>query len=239
MPFLGDWKQRERIPEWMDDAALDPAQHRQALRGLARLNRFSGSAEILWPRIAQLAHAQRQGTIRILDIATGSGDIPMRLAAKAHRAGFHHVEFHGCDISPVAVETATHAAAQAQLPVTFFSHDILAEPLAQSFDIVICSLFLHHLDQTDALLLLQRMRDATSRLLMVNDLVRSPWNYALVWLTSRMLSRSPVVHFDGPASVRSAFTLAEARTLAEEAGLSGVRVHDRFPCRFLLVWSRP
>lgn len=240
MPFLSDVTQRERIPELMDDATLDPAEHRRALRGLARLNRLSGSAEILWPRIAQLARTHRQTEIRVLDVATGAGDIPIRLAEKARNAGYRNLSFHGCDISPVAVDTATTAVStrDAQLPVSFFTHDVLVHPLPQQYDIVTCSLFLHHLDQADARLLLQRMQQATSRFLLVNDLARSAWNHALVWVTSRILSRSPIVHFDGPASVRSAFTPDEAAALAQEAGLAGARVFDRLPCRFLLVWSR-
>ena len=46
---------RERVPELMDDPALDPAEHRRALAGLARLNRFGGSAGVLWPAVAKLA----------------------------------------------------------------------------------------------------------------------------------------------------------------------------------------
>lgn len=54
-----------------------------------------------------------------------------------------------------------------------------------------------------------------------------------------VLSRSPVVHFDGPASVRAAYTPAELRALADQAGLAGATVRPVFPCRMLLTWSRP
>ena len=74
---------------------------------------------------------------------------------------------------------------------------------------------------------------------LVNDLARSRFNYLAVWLACHLTTRSRVVRFDGPASVRSAFTPAEARALAERAGLSGATVSRRFPCRFLLSWSRP
>jgi hypothetical protein len=72
----------------------------------------------------------------------------------------------------------------------------------------------------------------------VNDLARSRFNYCAVWLASRLLTRSRVVRFDGPASVRSAFTPKEALALASHAGLSGATVQGKFPCRFLLSWKR-
>jgi thiazole synthase ThiGH ThiG subunit len=71
----------------------------------------------------------------------------------------------------------------------------------------------------------------------VNDLVRGPVGYLLAWSACRVLSRSAVVHHDGPVSVAGAFTLAEAGRLADNAGLSGVRLTRHWPQRFLLSWS--
>ena len=51
MTFLSALQSRERIPELMDDPALDPAEHHYALEGIARLNRFSSSVGVLWPAI--------------------------------------------------------------------------------------------------------------------------------------------------------------------------------------------
>jgi hypothetical protein len=73
----------------------------------------------------------------------------------------------------------------------------------------------------------------------VNDLSRSRWNLGLVWCATRLVTRSRVVHVDGPLSVRGAFTPAEAAKLAERAGLTGARVAERFPCRWLLTWRKP
>ena len=70
--------------------------------------------------------------------------------------------------------------------------------------------------------------------MLVNDLARSRFGFVGVWLASRFLTRSPVVRFDGPASVRSAFTRAEALALAERAGLTGATAQRSFPARFLL-----
>jgi SAM-dependent methyltransferase len=229
MPFLA---RRERVPELMDDPGLDPAEHRRALAGLARLNRVSDSPGVLWPAIKELA---RGGPLRVLDVATGSGDVPRALAAKAARAGLANVTFAGCDLSPTAIESAARAAPG----LTFFVHDALRDPLPAGYDVVTCSLFLHHLSDEDAVTLLGRLAAAAGRMVLVNDLARSRFNFAAVWAACRLLTRSPVVRFDGPASVRSAFTAAEAAALAARAGLAGAVVRRRFPCRYLLRWDRP
>jgi SAM-dependent methyltransferase len=230
--FLSRLRTRERIPELMDDPAIDPDEHRRALAGLARLNRVSGSAGVLWPPIRNLA-SELKRTIRVLDVATGSGDVPAGLLAKAERAGVS-VEVAGCDISPTAIEQASANCPRAR----YFVHDAIRDPLPTGFDVVACSLFLHHLGEDDAITLLANMRHAAGRLVLVNDLSRSRFNFVGIWLACRALTRSPVVRFDGPASVRSAFTPAEALALAERAALRGATVRARFPCRFLLSWER-
>ena len=230
--LLAGLRTRSRIPELMDDPALDPAEHRRALAGLVRLNRFSDSAGVLWPAIANLARELNR-PVRVLDVATGSGDVPRKLLARATRANLA-LEVSACDISPTAIAEATCEPS----PVRFFTHDVLRDRLPTGFDVVTCSLFLHHLSEDEAIALLANMENAADRMILVNDLSRSRFNYCAVWIACHLLTRSRVVRFDGPASVRSAFTPKEALELASRAGLAGATVRGRFPCRFLLSWSR-
>jgi 2-polyprenyl-3-methyl-5-hydroxy-6-metoxy-1,4-benzoquinol methylase len=229
--------ERCRMPELMDQPDLDVAEHERALRGLARINRLSRSDAILWPSIKRLAHARGGAPIRVLDVATGGGDVPIALAKRASRAGLA-VEIDGCDVSPDAVYYARQRAEQSGLNLRFFELDVLGTPIPSGYDVITSSLFLHHLDEDDACAFLRRAADATSGLLMVNDLVRGPAGYLLAWVGCRFLSRSPVVWYDGPVSVAGAFSLAEVRKLAASAGLDGVSLTRRWPCRFLLSWSR-
>jgi SAM-dependent methyltransferase len=230
--LLAGLRTRDRVPERMDDPALDPGEHRRALAGLARLNAVSDSAGVLRPPLAQLARELNR-PLRVLDVATGSGDVPRKLLSRAQRAGLG-LEVFACDISPTAIAEASREPGG----VRFFVHDAVRDPLPTDFDAVTCSLFLHHLGEEEAVALLANMENAARHLILVNDLARSRFNYCAVWLASRLLSRSPVVRFDGPASVRSAFTSREALALAARAGLEGATAHTKFPCRFLLSWSR-
>ncbi len=236
MPLLPALSRRLR-PEVMDQPGLEPDRHRQALRGLRRLNFWSGSAGVLWPSLAALARGSPR-PVRLLDLATGGGDVPICLWHKARRAGLPLV-VEGCDVSPLAVEHATHEARRQGAEVRFFVADALAGDLPGGYDAVVCSLFLHHLTDEQAIALLRRMAAAAGRLVLVNDLERSRANLLMVRVATHLVSLSPVVHVDGPRSVEGAFTLEEARALAERAGLSGATVRRRWPCRFLLRWERP
>jgi SAM-dependent methyltransferase len=233
-------RQRQRQPEIMDQPGLPPAEHDRALTGLARINFFSRSANILWPALIDLARDRPR--LRVLDVATGAGDLPLRLWQRARRHGLDW-QVAGCDISPQAVEHAEQRAHQAGATVSFFVHDVLAGPPLPPADAVTCSLFLHHLAEDDARALLRRLARPDDpegpAVVLVNDLERSWPGLLLAHVGTRLLTRSRVVHFDGPCSVESAFTLGEAQRLAERAGLSGVRVTRRWPCRWLLEWRRP
>jgi hypothetical protein len=102
----------------------------------------------------------------------------------------------------------------------------------------VCSLFLHHLARGQAIELLRKMADAAEHVAVVNDLRRCPIGLVAAEAACRLMTTSPVVHNDGPQSVRAAFTTKEARQLAKEAGLEGVRIVRRWPFRYLLTWRK-
>ncbi len=229
---------RQIEPEIMDRPDLDGAQHEDALRGLERLNMASLSPSIVWPAIAASARAQPERRLRVLDIATGGGDIAAAIAARAAKSGLA-MDIHGCDISEAAVSYATARAARRNAPVEFFQHDAVADGVPAGYDVVMCSLFLHHLESDDARGLIASMASAAGSCVVINDLERSAVGLATAYLACYTLSRSPVVHHDGVRSVSAGFTLGEARGLAENAGLTGATLSRHWPFRWRLIWRPP
>jgi 2-polyprenyl-3-methyl-5-hydroxy-6-metoxy-1,4-benzoquinol methylase len=235
--MLNRLRHRERRPELMDEPDLDPRAHRAALRGLERINFWSDSARPLWKPIRLLARESSGRPLRLLDVATGAGDIPLRLWRRAQRAGVP-LEVAGCDVSPVSVEFARKRADEYRVPAIFFTANVCRDELPTDYDIITCSLFLHHLDVEQAVLLLRGLARAARRLVLISDLNRSRAGYLLAWMGTRLLSLSHVVHTDGPRSVEGAYTIPEAQALAKRAGLAGATVDPRWPCRWLLVWRK-
>jgi SAM-dependent methyltransferase len=222
----------------MDDPALDPVEHALALKGLQRINRFSRSVQILLQPILRLARTHSSPEpLRILDLATGSGDLPVALSLAAARAGVR-ADIHAVDKSETAIRIAREHALARGAPVTFSTTDLFSDELPNDFDVVTCSLFLHHLDPEPAVELLRKMGRAAKRAALVNDLERGHLGFALAYVGTRLLSSSHVVRIDGPRSVCGAYTRGEARTLAVAAGWRDCRVSGCWPCRFLLEWRR-
>ncbi len=233
-----DAANRCRRPELMDQPGLDTREHARALAGLRRINRVSRSAAMYWLEIARFAKDNPDRPLRILDLACGGGDVPIALALRARRSRID-LQIEGCDRSFAATEVAREQAALRGAPVRFFTLDVLEADIPSGFDVVISSLFLHHLAEPSAVALLERMARAAAKGILINDLVRGPLEYALAWIGCRMLTFSPIVRHDGPVSVRAAFTIPEVRRLASQAGLDHIQLTRHWPGRFLLSWSRP
>ncbi len=218
----------------MDDPSLDDLEHICALKGLERLNRLSGSGKTIWEPVKQLAQEIGSRSLKVLDIACGGGDTAIDLALKATKSGLP-IHIDGCDISSTALSYAKSNAERVGAKVEFFRMDVLNDELPESsYDAVMTSLFVHHLNEDEVCNLLERMQRWARHLILVNDLERSPLNFALVWLATRSVTRSRVVHFDGPVSVRRAYTIAEVKELAIRSNLPEVKIQRCFPCRFML-----
>jgi SAM-dependent methyltransferase len=233
----GHLAQRQREPEIMDDPALDPRRHRAALRGLARINRVSASVQTLWSAIRGLTGQADREPLRVLDVATGAGDIPIGLWQRARRSGIS-LDVDACDTSPRAVTFARQAAARLHASVSFFQLDVLRQEIPAGYDVVMASLFLHHLDEAQAGLVLRKMARAARRLVLVNDLRRDGLGWLLALAGSRLLTTSDTVRVDALRSVCAAFTLDEVRAVAADAGLHSVTVRRCWPRRLLLTWQR-
>ncbi len=229
--------QRFVTGELMDQPGLDPHRHQQALRGLTRINRFSLAGSVIWRPIER--QAKRLGRpLKILDVATGAGDLPIWLKRRSCRANVP-AQISACDMSPTAIAYARQQASRRSTEVNFFQLDVLRDEIPTNFDVILCSFFLHHLENDSVVDFLSRLRHGDAHLVIISDLRRCFSGYVLAWLGTRLLSRSPIVHVDGPLSVRAAFSLTEIRELARGAGLNGVRIQRKWPFRYLMTWERP
>jgi 2-polyprenyl-3-methyl-5-hydroxy-6-metoxy-1,4-benzoquinol methylase len=217
----------------MDQPNLALSAHRAALCGLRRLNVASGVCRQLWRPIGAYARANQLDRVRVLDVASGGGDVPLRLWKLAKRHGVA-LQVLGLDVSSAACRIAAERCRPSAGAITFQQADVIRDALPTGFDVVTCSLFLHHLSFAEAANLLRRMSVA-GRLLVVHDLRRCAGGYALAQLACHLLTTSAVVHCDGPRSVANAFSLTEMRKLCAEAGLTDTRVQPAWPYRLMVI----
>ena len=228
---------RDRQPEVMDQPGLDPKEHAKALMGLRRINAISRCSAGLFRPIEALAITQPAKPLRVLELACGGGDTAIDLALMAKRKGLA-LDIHACDLNPEAVAIAQTNAVRRQAALTVFTADALAKPTDHnSFDVVYCTLFAHHLDEPDVIRLLEVMALRSRKLVLVDDLIRSRLGFALAWIGTRLLSRSWVVHTDGLLSVRAALQPDEMKSIAMQAGLNDAQIKRSWPERYLLSWA--
>lgn len=241
-------EQRSLTPELMDDPAIDPLEHRTALRGLSRLNRLSRAPVSVAHAIRQLLDARNVPASRasLLDLACGGGDLLLGVrsiigpAAPSLGPAQTTTDI-AVDISSTALDVLRERAERRQFAVRCLKADVLAGPLPltdAAVDVSMCSLFLHHLTHPGTLAVLREMARIARLGIVISDLSRTRTGLSLAWCAGRLLTRSRVVHADSVSSVRAAWTRDELTALAREAGLLRAEVRAIWPERLLLIWRR-
>jgi ubiquinone/menaquinone biosynthesis C-methylase UbiE len=233
----GFLSQRRREAEWMDAPDADPAILGVSLRFIRRINTALRYTRSTLSHLRRFSRSWKPGeTIRIIDFATGSADVPLAVVRWAHRRGFD-VRVVGVDLHEATCQMARDATRH-EPRVTIVRADALAElPFdAGSFDYALSGLFLHHLSETDAVQVLRAMDRVARRGIVVGDLLRNRRAYA--WVVLFTLWANPMVRHDARVSVAQAYSEPEAAALAERAGLRYLRYFRHFGHRFALAGEK-
>lgn len=222
--------------ERMDEPAQDRDELARSLADLRGVNRWLGGTRVALVHLEALIERHPQPSYRIVDLATGSGDIPLVIARWARERDVQ-VEIVATDNHPTTLELAAEHTAHEPAVRTELA-DALHLPWADgAFDVALLSTALHHFDdERDCLRVLREMGRVSRIGFIVNDLARS----RTALLGARLLAATvwrthPLTRHDGPLSVRRAFTPAELRTLAARAGFAKAEVRAHFPFRVALV----
>jgi SAM-dependent methyltransferase len=220
------------VRELLDGEISDPVALRRNLRDIRRINALLGWTALTVHEVARAIHATGARSFSLLDVATGSADMPLAIARWADRAGIvAHIT--ATDVSPHVLSVASEQTAVVP-DIAVQEQDALALTYEDgAFDIALCTLALHHFAPDDAVLLLRELA-RVGRKVLVFDLVRSPLAYCGVIVLTRALFMDAMTQHDAPTSVRRGYTAAEVRALAARAGLRGAAVHERFPYRLVL-----
>lgn len=228
--------------ERIDTEEPSDADFAATFADLARVNRFlGGTRAVLRPLSVMARTAPDDGTpLRILDIATGSADIPREIVRAARRGLFgtgRTVEIVATDNHSKVLALAERLTPPSAYPeIRVASADALALPYPDgAFDFALCSLAFHHLGPENCIRALREMERVTTRGFLVNDLLRDRLAAALIWLVSRALFAHPFTRHDGPASVMRAYTRDEYAAMARDAGLPSFTVHTAPMYRAIIV----
>ena len=229
---------RSNRTELLDADTHDPAELAANFRDIERVNQLlGGTATVLrhlWPLLDRVP-ADRPATI--LDLATGSADIPLaiaRRAAQRNRAVRIIASDHADDILALARERVG-----GNPDIGLDRYDARAVPLPDgAFDVVLCSLALHHFPPEDAVRVLREMGRLAGTGFILNDLRRGWLGWAAAWVAARLTTRNPLTRNDAPLSVRRAYTVDEIGGLLRRAGIDDARITTHRWFRLAAVWTR-
>jgi 2-polyprenyl-3-methyl-5-hydroxy-6-metoxy-1,4-benzoquinol methylase len=219
------------LPELMDRPQRVTRELERDLANLRSFNRWFGSYRLV-------RHFLRRwfcpnGKARILDVATGSGDIPRLIVDHARRQNVS-VQIDAIDQQESTIEIARDLSA-AYPEIDFSCANLFEWNPAEGYDIVLCSLTLHHFTNDDAVRALQKIRELSTARILVADLRRARWLTIAVYLVTAMIYRDAMTKTDARLSAARAFSLVELRELAERAGWTNFG-HQKFAVGRQAIW---
>ncbi len=220
--------------ELMDQPDAPPRMLARSLADMRRLNRLFGWQRPVLRAVQSLVPTA--GPCTVLDVATGSGDLPLAFAGLLvpRRSPVCVI---ASDAHPTVLRLGRRYTA-GRGTVCWVGHDARRLPFSRdSVDVVTCASALHHFDERDAVTVLAALATVARQGVIVTDATRSLLALLTVSVLSRF-SRSPLTWHDGPLSVRRAYTADEAMALAQRAGWRQIQVQRPDPFRWLLI-GRP
>jgi len=205
-----------------------------SLIDLRRINRFLGGRKVILNAIEECLQRTGARRISLLDIGTGSADLPMAVAEHCMQ---RQIETY---IAAVDLSERNLRIARTKLGVGSDIHFVRANyltlPFAPcSFDFVTASLFLHHFRDEDVVALLADFGRIARHAVIINDLIRDLVPYYFTRVAGPFLAKSFLTRNDGPVSILRGFTVSEMNKLADRAGLLKRDVKRVFPYRLSLV----
>jgi 2-polyprenyl-3-methyl-5-hydroxy-6-metoxy-1,4-benzoquinol methylase len=217
--------------ELMDRPQPVSAELDRDLRNLRQLNRWFGSYSLIEFFLRRWIRRGRR--LRVLDLATGSGDIPRLIADYAGQVGCE-VQIDAIDQQPATLDIAKMLSTRYE-KIRFIQANILEHEPAEPYDLVLCTLALHHFTENDAICVLRRCRELSRKFVLVSDLRRGWFGTLGVYLLTATIFREPMTKYDARLSMARAFSFSELENLAQRAGWKNFG-HRRFKFARQAIW---
>lgn len=226
--------QRVVIPELLDTDAGTPREVEDSLADLRMINRYFGGVRTTVELVREIAARRKIKQISLLDVAGATGDLAVMTSESLSKDG---IELQPVVLDRMPRHLTSTAAANGHCPA--IAGDALALPFADnSFDVVGCSLFVHHLEPPQIIQFVSEALRVARHAVLINDLIRHPLHILLVY-TGFPLFRSRITRHDSVASVRRAYTVSEIEGLLQQAESVCYETRRFFPFRLgVIAWKQ-
>ena len=237
-PDTLDFGSRSHLTELMDEPCSREVM-RACLHDIAKLNRWFLGYRPLLSFLDSLSLAHRKEPLRILDVGCGYGDGLRRIEQWADARGIA-VELTGLDLNRDAVSIAAEAGPSSS-NIEWVSENVFSYTLNAPVDVIVSSLFAHHLSDAEIVRFLQWMEQNAQVGWFINDLSRNAVPYQLLKMFTRVAGLHPFVQHDGPVSIARAFVSEDWQKMCSAAGLNlnEVSIEGYTPARLCVGRKKP
>jgi 2-polyprenyl-3-methyl-5-hydroxy-6-metoxy-1,4-benzoquinol methylase len=204
------------LPELMDEPC-SYEDFRACIGDIEKLNMltFASRPTLRWLAdvVAKLPQTE---PLRILDIGCGAGVMLRRIERWARKRGIA-VALTGIDLNPHATRAAREFT-RSDSPIQWITGDVLA--YAEPVDIVVSSLFMHHLSEPEIVRFLAWM-EATARCgWFISDLTRERIPYRFIGAFTAAARLHRFVRYDAPVSIRRSFREEDWTRMLAASGIA-------------------
>jgi 2-polyprenyl-3-methyl-5-hydroxy-6-metoxy-1,4-benzoquinol methylase len=236
LPFCGmsdKFSKRSFEQELMDKPGINMKILHQNLKELDKLNDLTFSSRLFIKALKKVLTNEKK-VLQIVDLGCGSGHILKNIAKWGRRNGYFF-ELIGVDKNPRIIEYMNqHCKDYPEIigivdnVTDFFTNN-------RKPDIVISSLFFHHLSNDELTLLFHQMKSKVKTAIFILDLQRSKVAYWVSWIITRLLNGTKLSKNDGPLSVLRAFSESEWVAMLKKAGISNFTIFKKSFFRYLIT----
>jgi 2-polyprenyl-3-methyl-5-hydroxy-6-metoxy-1,4-benzoquinol methylase len=227
-----DTTYRSQAPEIMDDFNLEGEVLRDALDKIADINKLLGGNSLTLDGVKALLKDRRTGLqpLRILDVGCGNGDM-LRTLADYGRKNNLRFELIGMDANAFTIRHAQELSAQYP-EISYTCADIFVSLQANTYDIILCTLTLHHFKDEEILTLLQGFRKHSRLGFVINDLHRSAIAYYLFKALCFVFRLNDMSREDGLISILRGFKKNDLLAYAKHLQLKNSSVKWKWAFRY-------
>ncbi len=228
---MPDFSKRSREVEIMDNFALDHEELDPVLKELEVINKLLGGFSVFYDAFRRV---ELENGDSVCDWGCGGGD-SLRVLERYFKGRGLDIRLIGIDATPAAIAFARERN-RVFKNMYFSCADVLKNEFRQGeFDVVVSSLFTHHFDDDQWILLIRKMVYAAKKAVIINDLHRHWFAYHAIGVLTALFSRSPMVKHDSKISVLRSFKRNELENLILRAGFTHFTIKWMWAFRWQVI----